>query len=260
MTRVSPETANRWVSERRAKGDSPVTVLSAERGDTRLGGAWSGLQPEASAISRSYGLKDTPLRADFHDMADLSNLLGAVYGESSPPKSPSRERDPDGPPTPVEKAADERAEAEPGPLADDLAAALSEALVAQEAEDAQSDDMDADYEDAYFDADDAGDEDPTPQLSPERAAAVELMHASRPDSESLGPVEPKPLAPIEPIAIEDLPYTTDQPKPAAEPTPQLAPAPLASAPTTRWDRSDDDILPAKSGGGKKFFSLSLRRG
>ena len=54
-------------------------------------------------------------------MSDLSNLLGAVYGSS----------DPDGPSTPHEPSAAERAQApEAAPqIDDDLAAALSAALV-----------------------------------------------------------------------------------------------------------------------------------
>jgi hypothetical protein len=223
-------------------------------------------------------------------MADLSNLLGAVYGETSPSTSSDEdhmpERDPDGPPTPVEKAADDRGPAIP--LADDLAAALSEALVAQE-----DDDFDIDTDD--------GAEDPRPQMSPERAAAVELMHASRPDSEPFGPFAGAPAGPppveerddvevevevdqtwpepalaplpkIEPIAIDDLPYATDEPKPAPKrpsmPAPALAAMPVDAdaqpvAPPSpgRWERSNDDILPTKGGSsGKKFFSLSLRRG
>ena len=57
------------------------------------------------------------------------------------------------------------------------------------------------------------------------------------------------------------------PKPVAAPV-AMAPQPaeaIAEPPVAlgsrRWDRSDDDILPSKGGsGGKKFFSLSLRRG
>jgi hypothetical protein len=46
--------------------------------------------------------------------------------------------------------------------------------------------------------------------------------------------------------------------------PEPSPAPVAASTATlpagmsRWDRSDDDILPEKQS--KKFFSLSLRRG
>lgn len=54
-------------------------------------------------------------------MSDLSNLLGAVYGSS----------DPDGPSTRHEPSAAERVQVPPAPLRidDDLAAALSQALV-----------------------------------------------------------------------------------------------------------------------------------
>lgn len=54
-------------------------------------------------------------------MSDLSNLLGAVYGSN----------DPDGPSTPHEPSAAERAQVPSAPprIDDDLAAALSAALV-----------------------------------------------------------------------------------------------------------------------------------
>src|SRR5204862_1145375 len=68
------------------------------------------------------GLKVCDRAADLMNMADLSNLLGAVYGEEGAP-----ERDPDGPPTPVEKAADERTPAVPHWADDDhLDAAFAE--------------------------------------------------------------------------------------------------------------------------------------
>jgi len=200
-------------------------------------------------------------------MADLSNLLGAVYGETSPSAPSTEDRDPDGPPTPVEKPAVQRA-----PLADDLAAALSEALVAEEAQ-ADDDDADDDVDDGVDEHEHGGrtEHHLGPQLSPERAAAVELMHASRPDSEPLGlPAD----ADDGPIDLGDLPDVEDDrwapptpgPAPAPVPTtatvPEVSPSNSALAEYTgyrRWDRSDDDILPAKAAG-KKFFSLSLRRG
>jgi hypothetical protein len=259
VTRASPATANRWVSERRAKGDVPVIVRSADRGETLRGGAWSGRQPEASSTPQIVrGSRLVPYEPISTNMADLSNLLGAVYGENASSAPSAEDRDPDGPPTPVEKPAAERA-----PLADDLAAALSEALVAEEAAagGVADDDGDDDSEDPHHFG---------PELSPERAAAVELMHASRPDSEPLGP----PVGDVEPIELDDLPDVDDErwapPQPVAAPVatpvpasvPEDSPAAPAFAPAAgypRWDRSEDDILPAKAAG-KKFFSLSLRRG
>ncbi|MCU1450143.1 MAG: hypothetical protein JWP02_2313 [Acidimicrobiales bacterium] len=240
-------------------------------------------------------LKKCPFRADFKDMADLSNLLGAVYGEGP---SPSRdERDEDGPPVPVEPSAAERAPdvpawaddehldaafaqwkpgpapgtvehevvaGEPGPaapLADDLAAALSEALVAHENEP----------------DDDEDDEFGVQHVTPERAAAAELTAATRfsTDPEPL----PAPVAEAEPVPAYDnsallasMPYASDEPKQAkhakqakaketehmpAMPAPQVEG--LVPAAARVWERSDDDILPSK-GGGRGFFSLSLRRG
>jgi hypothetical protein len=211
-------------------------------------------------------------------MADLSNLLGAVYGEGDAPS-----RDADAAPVPVEPAAAERgpavpdgaddehldaafAEWKPGPsdleheavagtpgpaapLADDLAAALSEALVAHE------DDHDEDEDDG----------DVQSHLSPQRAAAAELTAASR-----FG-AEPEPVAAPAPVEepeaetsgaslLASLPYATDERKRApkvetADEAPVPAPVPVGPR---SWERSDDDILPSK--GGRGFFSLSLRRG
>ena len=74
----------------------------------------------------------------------------------------------------------------------------------------------------------------------------------------------------------DLPYAEDGKKKTAAVAAPPAPTPVSVAPVsveplsvepvapapvgpTKWERSHDDILPTK-GGGKKFFSLSLRRG
>jgi hypothetical protein len=222
-------------------------------------------------------------------MADLSNLLGAVYGEGP---SPSRdERDADGPPVPVEPSAADRAPAtpdwaddehldaafaqwkpgpasgtvehelvagEPGPaapLADDLAAALSAALVAHEEHD------DAEDHDDFL----------AQHVTPERAAAAELTAATRFGTEPLPAPEPA-LAHESASLLASLPYASDEPKPTKpakapkavkveEPEKAAALAveePVPAGPRV-WERSDDDILPGK-GGGRGFFSLSLRRG
>jgi hypothetical protein len=221
-------------------------------------------------------------------MADLSNLLGAVYGEG-----PSSSRDEDGPPVPVEPSAADRSPAVPDwaddehlddafaqwkpgpeagtvehelvagepvsvlPLADDLAAALSEALVAHE-------------DDEHEDQDDHDDRDDRlgHHLTPERAAAAELSAATRFSTEP----EPEPVAEADSAATRDgnallasLPYATDERKQAKQvkQPEQAEPAPLVEEPAPAgprvWDRSYDDILPSK-GGRRGFFSLSLRRG
>ena len=233
-------------------------------------------------------------------MADLSNLLGAVYGD----EATTPERDPDGPPVPEEKSAAERGPAvpdwadddhldaafgqwrpgppadapeaerelvagEPGPpapLADDLAAALSEALVAttqgdviEEDEDDSADEVDdtgsftpmraAAVEQDQDDADDEADD--RPSFTPMRAAAVELAATSRHEPAPVVSAIPSPAPVPEPAAD-----TT--PAPVEEPATVPVPALDGPAVTRHWDRSDDDILPTN--GGKKFFSLSLRRG
>ena len=229
-------------------------------------------------------------------MADLSNLLGAVYGDSS-----ESERDPDGPPVPVERAADERtpavpdwadddhldaafAEWKPGPspdadaaerdmvadatdidddepvvvkpLADDLAAALSEALVAADApaRDAFTSGYDTDEDE---DLDDDLDDDVTDvgelpavldrPFEHRRVAAAEL-------SATAGPLPVAPPPPADHIDDDD-----DQVEHHAEPVTVNLTAPAEAPAVGRaWERADDDILP--TGRGRKFFSLSLRRG
>jgi hypothetical protein len=221
-------------------------------------------------------------------MADLSNLLGAVYGDASEP-----ERDADGPPVPVERAADERtpavpdwadddhldaafAEWNPGPsaeahteerafvtdepvhalpLADDLAAALSEALVAVDEPDRDT------FTSGYDTDEDEGPDDDVAEFPPlvqvpvtperpsehRRVAAAELSAAA-------GPL---PLAP--PPPVDDFDDEEEAEEQHHEPL-SVAVAAAAQEPTVAraWERADDDILPA--GRGRKFFSLSLRRG
>ena len=210
-------------------------------------------------------------------MAELSNLLGAVYGDTV-----ENGRDPDGPPTPVEPAAADRGPAVPDwaddahldaafaawtpgpaahahaveraivtdepvvaqPLADDLAAALSEALVASDAHEDQHA-LAADERHGAVADDDAEDDDepeaPDADALPferRRAAVAEL-------SATAGPL---PLAP---------PPPTDVAEEAHEDEPVAAVASASPSPALQrtWARSDDDILPAKRRG-----FLSLRRG
>ena len=96
-----------------------------------------------------------------------------------------------------------------------------------------------------------------PTSTNRRAAAAELTAANRPEPAAITPAT-TPLPEPEPFAAPVAP----------RPEPVLARTSFAGdgaeAPTTlpagmrRWDRSEDDILPEKSG--KKFFSFSLRRG
>jgi hypothetical protein len=176
-------------------------------------------------------------------MADLSHLLGAVYGDdqhdpdgpSVPVEPPAAERPPEPPewaddahldaafagwtPGPPDEApAAERAvlsgagSEPPPPLADDLAAALSEALV------------------------------------PKREAAAELT-ATTADTAHPDPV---PVKEQEPEAV---------PQPAPVEKAVLLPTPVEPAVhvARQWDRSDDDILPERKAKGLRL-SLSLRRG
>ena len=98
-----------------------------------------------------------------------------------------------------------------------------------------------------------------PSLTPQREAAAELTAANRPEAESVfAPPSPEPAPQPEPA-----PVASTQTVPVAavpEPMSAPAPAPIATLPAgaSRWDRSEDDILPEKQS--KKFFSFSLRRG
>ncbi|MBV8559699.1 MAG: hypothetical protein JO050_02930 [Acidimicrobiia bacterium] len=258
-------------------------------------------------------------------MPDLSNLLGAVYGDtpSPAPRDPEDEAHVEREAAAEERGAavpdwanDERLDAAfaqwkpgpsadasqtehafaghngddpPPPLADDLAAALSEALVASSGVADDTDDGDdAGVADGTVDDGltprnvDPDDEAPAPNLeavheraaahddvdhlrrSPaitsQRAAAAELTAASRVDPEPVvTPPAPQPEAVVAPVAsapahAEQAAVT--QGLPVAVDTTMTPKTGLPGA--RRWDRSDDDILPAKQS--KKFFSLSLRRG
>jgi hypothetical protein len=168
-------------------------------------------------------------------MPDLSDLLGDVYGEPEEAAAPAAP--PAGPKTP-EWADDEHldrafSEWTPGPaadapaaerdmfapapaspatrLADDLAAALSEAVLAESAPQDE-----ASYEMAE------------PEAEVTRDAVT-----SEPDHETT-PAEPAVRAePMATAALHDL-------EPATEPIPVVAAAPVHQA---GWQRSDDDILP-----------------
>jgi hypothetical protein len=179
-------------------------------------------------------------------MADLSNLLGAVYGEGATPP-----RDPDGPAVPVEPAASER-----GPAAPDWA------------DDKHLDDAFAQWKPGPV-QDEGGDEEDEADVHSaalrlnQRAAAAELSAASR-----FG-AEPEAAPPVPVPTADRQPESVAEPQP--EPSSLLASLPYASddsegAPDVpaftgarNWERSDDDILPTK-GERRGFLSLSLRRG
>ncbi|MBV8235684.1 MAG: hypothetical protein JO075_08280 [Acidimicrobiia bacterium] len=252
-------------------------------------------------------------------MPDLSNLLGAVYGDtpSPAPRDPEDEAHVEREAAAEERGAavpdwanDERLDAAfaqwkpgpsadasqaehafagqngddpPPPLADDLAAALSEALVASSGvaderdehddggpaawahepaadEDGSETHEDEDHENGPAAHDDVDHLRHSPAITSQRAAAAELTAASRVDPEPVvTPPAPQPEAVVAPVAsapahAEQAAVT--QGLPVAVDTTMTPKTGLPGA--RRWDRSDDDILPAKQS--KKFFSLSLRRG
>ena len=199
------------------------------------------MPPPSHRTCEAVGSSGRPRQPTIEVLADLSHLLGAVYGDG--------QHDPDGPPVPVEPPATQRSpdppdwaddahldaafadwtpgppdEAPPAeravvaevippatgkPLADDIAAALSEALV------------------------------------PKRAAAAELTATT--------------------ANGDHIPVKDEEPEPAPQPAPVekavLLPAPAAPAVhvARQWERSDDDILPTRRAKGLRI-SLPLRRG
>ena len=248
------------------------------------------------------GLKRGPFHADFLDMPDLSNLLGAVYGDG--PSKPSRDAE-DEAHVEHEPAADERtlavpdwaddehldaafAEWKPGPsadaspteqafvmdadddpappLADDLAAALSEALVAASG---SADDTDIapdpqlgqpatrfDFS-AFDDEPDEPDEpmveetDNTPDLSkseiqPLEQAQTEQAHelgevgepelVHQPEPELVHQDEPSPFAP--PAPVDEEPVHVDEPEVAEDPQPSVTSQRAAAAELTAASRVD----------------------
>lgn len=207
-------------------------------------------------------------------MADLSKVLGDVYGAGQPatpadaPAPAGDEAAPRREPAAPEWADDSRldeafANWNPGPgpdapaaerdlfvntpsrpLDEDLAAALSEALA-----------------DAPVPAPIAPPEAPAPEapsaLRPSQTAAW-LADVVRPDER---PARVRP-ADAEP---EPMIEASSEPAPAlavAEPVVDAAPAPSMPLPSRAWQRSDDDVLAGTSarGGSSRRLAFSLRRG
>jgi hypothetical protein len=133
----------------------------------------------------------------------------------------------------------------PAPLADDLAAALSEAVLAEQVE---TDETPA------FDHDDDHETGLTPvNVAPTMTAtAFGGLTSDAP---------PRPAVPV-PVPAEEDEVEVEEPTMIVEDEAvELAPEPIFRS-SGGWQRADDDILPGSGGGGggKKFFSLSLRRG
>jgi hypothetical protein len=137
-------------------------------------------------------------------MADLSELLGDVYGG------------PDGPPVRHEPAADERVSS--GPLDDDLATALSEALAAAPG----------------VPAEDATNEHEPVAMPVPMAVSVPAEPVTAP-----APEEPEPRRPQRSVAR--VRWETDY-EPVNEGDDPFA---GISPPSRAWCREDDDILPTK---------------
>lgn len=202
-------------------------------------------------------------------MADLSKMLGDVYGEapSKPAEAPEWSDDArldeafsGWTPGPSDDASaaerrffGNRPEEEPAPLADDLATALSEAVLADTSGDVAIDEVAGDTE-------------------------AELEVDAEPEIEALQPYRPKTKA----FDFSDLSVGTDiykdmavlrhDPEVETQPEPVVADAKAAMAPVADvepepapvsvaagpWTRDQDDILPRR-GGRSRGLQLSLRR-
>lgn len=222
-------------------------------------------------------LKESAGSVEDHLMADLSKVLGDVYGAGQPatpaaaPAPADAEAAPRREPAAPEWADDSRldeafANWNPGPgpdapaaerdlfvntpsrpLDEDLAAALSEALA-----------------DAPVPA-------PIAPPAPPVAPANEAPSALRPSQSAawLADVvrpDERP-ARVRPADVEPEPMVEASPEPAPaqavdEPVADATPAPSMPLPSRAWQRSDDDVLAGTSarGGSSRRLAFSLRRG
>lgn len=166
-------------------------------------------------------LKTTTGRDENLDMSDLSNLLGAVYGET----------DPDGPPVRHEAPASQRMEA----------AGWGQHIVAFEASasSVNDDDIASALSAALMNA--------APVSSPAPAPAFE---APAPVVSLVETPAPAPMAPAEPVFAA--PAATAPSTWSNAATAVMAPPVAAVAPPRLWIFGDDDIFPgAKGTKGKK---------
>jgi hypothetical protein len=200
-------------------------------------------------------------------MADLSNLLGDVYGDPAPETAPA----PEPPAWADEKSLDEAfADWTPGPLEavvakapssspsapldDDLAAALSAALA-----DAPRPPAAAPPVERFSHVD--ADEVTVPPVVD--AATLERVPDTDPVDtlEAIVVVPPTPVEETTKKRGRSLSFSRSR-KAAAKPGPDAvepAPVVVASPGAARpWQPSDDDILPARAAGGRKSVSFRLR--
>jgi hypothetical protein len=201
-------------------------------------------------------------------MADLSNLLGDVYGDPGPETAPAPEPPAwadenrldeafaDWTPEPLEAVVAKAPSSSPSaPLDDDLAAALSAALA-----DAPRAPVAAPPVERFSHVD--ADEVTVPPVVD--AATLERV----PDADPVGTLEATVVAPPTPIEEttkkrgRSLSFSLSR-KSAPKPVPVVsatpAPAVVATAGAARpWQPSDDDILPARAAGGRKSVSFRVR--
>jgi hypothetical protein len=223
-------------------------------------------------------LKALVRHADPSGMADLSNLLGDVYGDPAPETAPAPEPPAwadesrldeafaDWSPEPLEAVVATAPSSAPSArLDDDLAAALSAALA-----DAPRPPVAAPPVErfAHVDADDVT----VPPVVD--AATLERV----PDTDPVGTLEAIVIEPPAPIvetakkrgrslsfsrsrksAAPKPPSAALAPEPEREREPEPTAATVASPGAARpWQPSDDDILPARAASGRKSVSFRLR--
>lgn len=212
-------------------------------------------------------------------MADLSKMLGDVYGEAETEPAPAPaarapewaddERldeafdgwtpGPSADASPTERRLFAgRPDDDPAPLADDLATALSEAVLAETSDDEADEPVATDQvendvaavpytprKNAFDFAAPSNDDDIYKAMAILRGAeAEEQARAASPT-----PAREEPIAPIEP---------TEAVAPAPLEPMDLEPA-VSVAPSGPWQRDDDDILPRRGGKARRGLQLSFRR-
>ena len=205
-------------------------------------------------------------------MADLSKMLGDVYGEATSKPAQAPEWSDDAhldeafsgwTPGPSDDASaaerrffGSRPEEEPGPLADDLATALSEAVLAEAADDQAVDDT---YAAAPAEPEvevEAEVEAPQPYRPKTKAFDFNDLSVGTDIYKDVAALrhDPEPQAQPDPVVADA--KAAMAPLVEAEPEPAPVAVPVAAGP---WTREQDDILPRRGRSSRGGLQLSFRR-
>ena len=207
-------------------------------------------------------------------MADLSKMLGDVYGEATPKPAEAPEWSDDArldeafsgwTPGPSDDASaaerrffGSRPEEEPGPLADDLATALSEAVLAETSDHAAIDDGPASTEaETEVAAEPAAVEEPQPYRPKTKAFDFSDLNVGSEIYKDVALLrrDPEVEAQPEPV-VADAKAAMASVDVEREPEPAPAAVPVAAGP---WTREQDDILPRRGRAPRGGLQLSFRR-